>query len=435
MASGRPSFTRWLAEYSAHEQNVIDISRSSVEAVLGANPSPVELVRHFYRDKLSQMQTNAHAYSETGSLRTSVLLHRGTVKELFPVPTREVAEQLLGLPLGVVRWLVDQRLLLLIIQRPERYRELEFLHPLLQAEYAPACYELRDRAIYDWLAGGDYAAHLRRASERHRLLFARPFPLALQEPYERLTAESEERSRQRNHQRYAALGALMGLDALDEVLSIPTRREATDEAVEAAQRRFFFLHRYVVHPITQGLGGLPYVAAPGGDPRLGTRWARIGDELERQLGEAVSLHLPRAVTPRLIEQVHASSLPDQYESLERRLLADRVWDDIEEASAVTSQVAEVVGRLEETAARFDTKYVGRGIALLRISAVGGAIGLARVAPEASAVVGAGAALPRSAVAATVDAIHRAFRRTHLPWQYWHLGRVAASVATRSPRTS
>jgi hypothetical protein len=364
-------------------------------------------------------------------LQTSVLLHRGTVKELFPVSTPEAAEALLGVGLDVLKWLVDERLVLLMIQRPELYRELEFLHPLLKSGFAPACYEIRDRAIYGWLADGDYDRYLRRA-ERLTSLFTRPFPPTLQEPYERLLADPTERWLQRNHQRYAALGALMGCDALDEVIALPNRTEPSDAAVTAAQRRFFFVHRYILHPTTQGLGGLPYVAAPQGDYRLHIDWSGLGNQLERELGSALSVRLPKNVTPKLIEEVQASTLPQEYEALERDLLEDAAWDDADGWNSARDQATNIVDRLETMAREFDAKYVGRSAAVLRIASIGGAISLAKDSPDMSAAVGAASAIPKSAVAAVVDGIYRVFRRRSLPWQYWHLLRTTQSIAGTKP---
>jgi hypothetical protein len=425
----RDPFSRWLTEYSASEENVVDISRASIDVVMGPDPSPIEVVQHFYRDKLSRMRADTHAYAETGSLQTSVLLHRGTVKELFPVSTPQAVEELMGIRLDMLKWLVDERLVLLIIQRPELYRELAFLHPLLKSRFAPACYETRDRAIYDWLAGGDYDRYLRRA-QRHAFLFERPFPPSLQEPYELLVTDPPERSRQRNHQRYAALGAVMGCEALDEVIALPTRTELTEAAVTAAQRRFFFVHRYLLHPTTQGLGGLPYVAAESGDHRLDIEWAGLGGELERELGDVLRVRLPRTVTPEVVEKAHASKLPDEYEALERRLLMDAVWDERSVGLTARERAANIVDGLETMAQQFDANFVGQSTAVLRIASIGGAVRLAKSAPEASAALAAAAALPTSAAAAIVDGVHRVFRRRYLPWQYWRLLRTTRSLARR-----
>jgi hypothetical protein len=428
------SFPEWLPDYLAYEQNVVDISRSSIGDFVEPGASALEVVKHFYRDKLSQFRASTHAYSETGPLQQAVLLHRGTVKELFPVATPEAAEMLLGIPLDTLRWLVSERLVLLLIQNPERYRDLTFLHPLLMAGFPPACYEIRDRAIYTFLSDGEYDRLLRRGGNHRGLGFDQPFPKMLWEPYEMFVEEPSGRWLQRNVQRYAALSALLGPDALDEILAIPTGGEIDDANVHAARSRFFYLHRHILHPVTQGLGGLPYVSTSGTEAQLRSGWTSLGSEIEHQLGEAVGVRLPTIVTPELIETVHSSTLPDEFEALEQRLLTEYVWETEGRRADVAAQVKGVVAELEDMARGFEAHYVERPHGVLRIAAIGGAIELARHSPEASVGVSSAAALPRSAVATLVDSVHRVFRRSYLPWQYWHLNRAAAALR-KSPHRS
>lgn len=423
MASSSPNgFDKWAVEFLERE------SAWSAAQVASWNPSsqptsPLELVRHLYLDKLRALNTKWHAYSERGSIHASVLLHRGTVKELFPVASPEALEQLMGISLPVLRWCVDNRLVMLIIQHPELYRELTFLHPLLQGQHQPACYELRDRYFYHTLASGNYEALVGRGLRHPVLGLDQPFPDHLREPYELVAAEPAGRPQQRNAQRYAALAALMGADELDEALAAPTTKRLESEQVNEVQARFYYLHRRLLHPVSQGIGGAPYALADRGKP--GRRVpSRIAEAVERSLTSTV-LTVPSRVDAQLIETVQTSSIPDRYERLEREVLAtasETVHADARDAELADDIASLVNGAV--TSARLIDGQIASGLAMgIRFVGIGAAAGVARQAPELSVVLaGAAGLLPTAGVVPVLHAFERVFGRHSVPWQYWTLQR-------------
>lgn len=417
-------FDDWANEYLRSERAVAQAQADRMSLALVRDMGPVELARRVYDDKLSELR-GPHAYSETGSIHTSVLLHRSTVKELFPVSHPEATVSLMGVDLVTLQWLVEQRLVLLLIQHPEHYRHLPFLHPLLQASFQPACYELRDRIIYQKLTQDEYQSLVRRGLRHPVLGRDRPFPLSLRESYERYIEGSNVRWRQRNAQRYAALAAVVGAEALDEALGVPSGADIAPGALHAVQSRFFYLHRYLLHPLTQGLGGVPFAVATSADSVDSlARSAMLGEEVQKQLMRTVTLNLPATSSISLIERIQGTSIPDDFGRIEARVLeASRTGESLS-GTHVASDVSATIRHLDEQSRSLERSVARRLQTSLRFVGFGSALALARQHPEISTfLAGTTPTAAKVTSTAVVDAFHRVFRRNYLPWQFWRLRRT------------
>lgn len=418
-------FDVWMRQYRASE---IEVAHH-LASVASANPAlaedPVAYVRAVYADKIVLLR-GPHAYSESGSLHTSVLLHRATVKELFPVATPEAVESLIGVTLDVLKWLVDNKLVLLLIQEPEQYRQLTFLHPILQSSFEPACYEIRDRLIYQHLSQTEYG-RLVEAGSRHPVFgLDDEFPMALRETYERHLERPKGRWAQRNAQRYAALASVMGEERLDVALGVPTG-DLSPRNIFDVQSRFFYLHRHLLHPLTQGLGGLPYATTQGSEAPFDARRARYGQALETQLVKSLTFDLPTNISVDLIERVQDSSIPDRFEEIEQSLMANTNHHGNDSDIQLALSIGDTVRELDKRSRQLERLVSKRVHGTLRVVGVGATIGLAASHPELSAIIGASTMVPERATEAVSDAFHRVFRKKHLPWQYWHLRRSLRTI--------
>lgn len=76
-------YEQWMSDYLFNENSIANENLRKAVTANGIRMSPIELVRIMYADKLFDEQECMHAYSESGNIGISILLHRITVKELF----------------------------------------------------------------------------------------------------------------------------------------------------------------------------------------------------------------------------------------------------------------------------------------------------------------------------------------------------------------
>ena len=132
-------YLRWATAFYEDETLIAKENLERATRGISARLDPISTVRAVYADKLESKQHH-HGYSERGHLQPSLLVHKKTVKELFPVDSVDSLRSLTGVGPQSLQWLGKNKLILLLIQRPELYADLDFLHEIVRNRDYVACY-------------------------------------------------------------------------------------------------------------------------------------------------------------------------------------------------------------------------------------------------------------------------------------------------------
>lgn len=408
----------WMANYLYIEKCVAKENLQTATEERKARLSPMETVSAVYADKLAHIKDTNHAYSESGALAFSVLLHRTTVKEIFPIPLQRDFELLVGMSLKLLEWCVKEGIILPLIQHPDQYRNLDYLHPLLM-QFNPACYEIRDKVIYGYLSGGNYPEYMRKGLDNKSIMINKSFTgkILYREEYESyLDRLNTQRWNQRNAQRYAALASLIGEEELLDFLELEPDKPITAEEIDRVQGMFFDLHRRLLHPITQGLGGLPYniINQPH---HHGSE--NLNSKIECELMKSVGVNVPYQPTRKMIEKIQESNIPNHFSKLETMLL-NMAKDNAIPDKKIEDSLEDIMETLSEESSRIDSK-ARKLTAFLSITGIGAATFSAREHPEISTIAGSFApVLARHAVNKGMDIVYKVYQKKYLPWQYWNI---------------
>lgn len=409
-------YEQWMSDYLYNENSIANENLRKAVIVHGNKMNPIETVRAMYTDKLFDEKQCMHAYSESGNIGISVLLHRITVKELFPIPHQKDFEQLLGMPLEMLEWCIREGFILPIIQHPIQYRNIEYIHRILM-DYSPACYEIRDKLIYGYLSAGKYSEYVEHGLRNKAIAVNQAFLKGneYKEEYELFLGMSDkQRWDQRNAQRYAALASLVGEQVLIDALELEQNPPITKENIKKVQNLFFAMHRKVLHPLTQGLGGLPYnvLSQPYyNDTRM------INKRLENELFQAIGKSIPNQPTKHMIEKLQETDIPDRFSEVETSLLRIASEEKIP-GKNIEESVVSLMDELTDESKRIDSKAKMIKV-LLSVTGVGAAIACAEQQPQASVAVSALVPMAADNVVNKIfNVISHVYGKKYLPWQYW-----------------
>lgn len=411
-------YEQWMSDYLFNENSIANENLRKAVTANGIRMSPIEIVRIMYVDKLFDEQECMHAYSESGNIGISILLHRITVKELFPIPNQKDFEQLLGMSLEMLEWCIREGFILPIIQHPAQYRNIEYIHRILM-DYSPACYEIRDKLIYGYLSFGKYPEYVEHGLRNKAIAVNQSFLKGneYKEDYEFfLKMSDKQRWDQRNAQRYAALASLVGEQALIDALELEENPPVTVDNIKKVQDLFFAMHRKVLHPLTQGLGGLPYnvLSQPYyNDTEM------INTRLENELFQSIGKSIPNQPTKHMIEKLQETDIPDRFSEIETSLLRLASEKKIP-GKNIGENVTNLIEELSDESKRIDSK-AKMVKTFLSVTGVGAAIACAEQQPQVSVAVGSLVPMAAGiAVDKIFNIISHVYGKRYLPWQYWKL---------------
>ena len=238
-----------------------------------------------------------------------------------------------------------------------------------------------------------------------------------------LGISNRQRWDQRNAQRYAALASLIGEDSLIEALELEQNPPITIDNIKKVQELFFAMHRKVLHPLTQGLGGLPYNVLS--QPYYNDAEV-INDRLENELFQLIGKSIPNRPTKHMITKIRETDIPDRFSEVETSLL-NLAKEDRVPGKNITEHITDLMDELSDESKRIESK-VNMITMFLSVTGVGAAIACAEQQPQASVAVGS--LIPMAAnkvVNKTFDIIYRVYGKKYLPWQYWKLTKDLKNV--------
>ena len=410
---------KWIRNYRQEEIEIASSLAEEAKKKYKNALTPSLLVSNLYQDKLPKGNIR-HAYRETGPLHIPVLLHSLTVTELFPIKNKTQNESLLGVSIEDIKWLIDAGLLMVSIQDPKQYENLHYLHSILQDKrYRPPSYEIRDRVFYITISNGMYEEYLEEAAH-HPVLSQPIWPVEFQEPYERIAGLTPDRIVTKNIQRYAALCSLLGPDLMRDLVDVDPENE---EQRREAMRRFFMLHKLVIHPITQGLYGMPHQYFRDYAPKDRELLQQYSAQVETVLINQLGIPIPKYVTRQQILKSHEVGLAKAFEEMQDSIIRKIIGGEL-----TLSERRNTEFELENFVATIDaqvntiftrtTKAVKMG---LKIATYLGAGAIATNEPIVGAILGALGEVTDELLAEPIaQAVYNVFCDDPILLHYWKL---------------
>ncbi|RJX20078.1 MAG: hypothetical protein C4575_07375 [Desulforudis sp.] len=375
-----------------------------------------DFIKYLYKDKLKHVK--AYAYRESGRLDIPAFLHKKTITELFPIPDKNNCEKLVGINIDNLIYLLDAGIVQVSIQDPELYKDIQYLQPILKSrDRRPPSYEIRDRIFYTFLSKGGYDDYLKEAA-KHPAISQRKWPITLLEPYERLGNITPERLVLKNIKRYAALCSVMGPDFMREVVRCKSN---DDKTIIETMRRFFYLHKIIIHPITQGLFGHPYNFLMDFHANERKTIREYSNKIEEVLIDNLKLSIPNNIDVMQIMKSHEKKVPEQYEYVQQSILAKVI--DIKNTRLVKDDVniEDIVNSLCEKSKSFTNKSVRLTHIGLKVSTILAGGFLALINPELGISLQASAEIiPKSLAEHTAHLLTDLFGVDPLLFHYWKL---------------
>ncbi|HJP90903.1 MAG TPA: hypothetical protein VJ875_03045 [Pyrinomonadaceae bacterium] len=336
---------KWIRNYREEETEVVNSLATDALKKYGDSLTAEKLVLHLYQDKLPR-KDSFHAYRETGSLLNPTFLHSLTVTELFPIRDKKQCERLLGVSIDDLKWLIDAGLVVVSIHDPQQYQDIEYLHPILKNnDRRPPSFEIRDKVIYRILSNGMYDAYIEEAAH-HPVLSQPIWPVDLQEPYERVAGLKQDRVIRKNIQRYAVLGSILGPDVVRSLVDVDPNNERECRRV---MKRFFTLHKLVIHPITQGLYGLPHNHLHEYLPKEQETLNEYASQVETVLMDHLEIPIPKRLNHQQVLEAHELGLASAFEKMQNSLIQGIVKGEVasDGHGTIRNNLEEILGQIDE----------------------------------------------------------------------------------------